>query len=221
MTGRAITRWAALLAGILAAASLAAQQQDPQAPLQAPSGPAQGLERGSVISPILTINSDRLYFESAYGRRVAAEIEELTSALEAENRRVEAELEAEERALTDRRSELEPESFRDLADAFDVKVQQTRTEQDAKLRALEQRQVREREAFLVAAAPALEQLMRESGAAVVLERRLVWLSVTAVEITDEAIAILDDQLGPGTRLVPDDPVEDAPAPGEEPPATDP
>lgn len=183
-----------LLALVLCGATPGLAQQT------APEGPSavEGLQRGSVVSPILTINSDRVYFESAYGKRVSAQIKEGVTALEAENRRVEAELEAEELQLTKRRGTLSAEAFRALADTFDAKVQRIRAEQDTKLRALDERQVRERDQFLQAAAPVLEQLMRESGAAVILERRLVWVSVTAVDITDEAIALLDETLGEGT-----------------------
>ena len=154
-------------------------------------------ERGEFQTPVLTINSDRLFSESAYGQRVRQDVSVLVGELEAENRRVEADLEAEELQLTQQRATLAPEDFRKLADAFDEKVQKIRTEQDAKLRALDEQQSREREGFLAAAAPVLEQLMREAGAVVILERRQVWVSITAIEITDEAISLLDEKLGTG------------------------
>ncbi|SFD76359.1 periplasmic chaperone for outer membrane proteins Skp [Sulfitobacter brevis] len=154
-------------------------------------------ERGEFQTPVLTINSDRLFSESAYGQRVRQDVSVLVGELEAENRRVEADLEAEELKLTQKRATLAPEDFRKLADAFDEKVQKIRTEQDAKLRALDEQQSREREGFLAAAAPVLEQLMREAGAVVILERRQVWVSITAIEITDEAISLLDEKLGTG------------------------
>ncbi len=179
------------LAAALAAAAPAQAQQQPAPAVQ------DGLERGSVISPILTINSDRLFSESAYGTRVREDINARLAELEAENRKVEAGLELEERALTAKRTEMPPEEFRVLADAFDAKVQQIRAEQDGKLRALDELQVRERDTLLAAAAPVLERLMRESGAVVILERRQVWASVTAVEITEEAIALLNETLGSG------------------------
>ena len=89
------------------------------------------------------------------------------------------------------------EDFRALADAFDQKVQQTRAAQSAKGRALNSLLDEEREIFLNAAAPVLERLMREADAAVILERRSVFVSATAIEITDEAIALLDETLGSG------------------------
>lgn len=158
------------------------------------SAAAQGLDRGSVISPVLTIDSERLFLESDFGRRVAAQAEVRGNELSAENRKIEADLEKEELDLTEKRATLTPEEFRDLADAFDVKVQDTRAAQTAKGRAINEELERARAVFLDAAGPVLERLMRDSGAAVILERRSVFVSAAAVEITDDAIALLNDTL---------------------------
>lgn len=155
------------------------------------------LERGSVVSPVLTIDFERLFRESDYGRRVNAETDERRIELSAENREVEADLEAEELALTEQRSKLEPEAFRALADAFDQKVQETRATQAAKNRAINEDAERAQRDFLAAAVPVLDKLMRDAGAVVILELRSVFVSLTAVEITDDAIALLNDTLGSG------------------------
>ncbi|RZV98729.1 MAG: OmpH family outer membrane protein, partial [Rhodobacteraceae bacterium] len=60
---------------------------------------------------ILTIDQDRLFSETVFGGRVSAELEDETGALTAENRRIEAELIAEERKLTDLRETMEPAAF--------------------------------------------------------------------------------------------------------------
>ena len=97
--------------------------------LTAPAGAAQDGSR--LQSPVLTIDSDALFDQTAYGRRIAADIAADSSALEAENRRIEAALEAEERALTDTRSTLDPARFRQLAADFDAEVARVRNEQGA------------------------------------------------------------------------------------------
>lgn len=149
-------------------------------------------------SAILTISSDRMYAESAFGQRVAREVETESEALAAENRRIETELTAEEQDLTRRRPEMEPADFRALADSFDQKVQGLRRTQDAKARALVQKNEAERIRFLQAARPILADLVRESGAGVVLERSSVFLSANAIDITDLAISRIDALLGDGT-----------------------
>lgn len=161
------------------------------------AGQAQQL--GLPGSAILTISTDRLFAASAYGQRVTQEIEAESAVLAAENRRIEAELTAEEKELTKRRSEIEPEAFRTLADAFDKKVQAIRQEQDAKARALNELRENARVEFLQAARPVLELLMRETGAGVILERSNVFLSANSTDITDLAISRIDAAIGDGSE----------------------
>lgn len=148
-------------------------------------------------SPILTIDSERLYRDSAFGERVVREIEAQTSALADENRRIEETLEAEELELTAQRADLPPEDFRALADAFDARVQSIRQERDAKSRAIADQLEDNRDRFLIGAEPVLEAIMREAGAAVILERRSVFVSANVIDITDAAIARIDALLGDG------------------------
>jgi Skp family chaperone for outer membrane proteins len=157
--------------------------------------PAQQL--GVPDSLILTIESDRLFSDSEFGRRIAREVEAERAVLAAENRQIASELTAEERDLTDRRPTMEPLAFRTLADAFDKKVQQIRRERDSKARALAQRSDAGQAEFLNAARPILESLMRESGAGVILERSSVFLSANATDITDLAISRIDAAIGDG------------------------
>ena len=151
-----------------------------------------------VRSPVLVVESERLYRESAFGQRVATEIAKRNAELAAENRRIEAELEAEELELTERRPTLSPDEFRKLADEFDRKVVEIRREQEGKARAIARKQEESRTDFLTAAAPVLEEVMREAGAAVVLERRSVFLSLNAIDITGDALLLIDEQVGDGS-----------------------
>ena len=164
--------------------------------------PVAAQQLGVTGSPILTIESNRLFADSAFGQRVAREIEADSAVLSAENRRIEAELTAEERDLTERRPEMEPDAFRVLADAFDEKVQTIRREQDEKGRLLNQKQDASRVMFFNAARPILENLMREAGAAVILERSTVFLSANISDVTDLAITRIDAILGEGPEDLP-------------------
>ncbi|WP_174234463.1 OmpH family outer membrane protein [Sulfitobacter sp. SK012] len=146
----------------------------------------------TVLSPVLTIDSERMFRDSEFGQRLASEVESQGSTLGSENRRIEAELAAEEKELTDLRPTMAPEEFRILADKFDAKVQEFRAAQAAKTRSLNQLLDVERTEFLQAAAPILEQLMIEAGAAVILERRSVFLTSNSVDITDEAVIRLNE-----------------------------
>jgi len=133
-----------------------------------------------------------------------------TDTLRDENRRIEAALTAEEQSLTERRPTMTPEAFRAEADAFDERVQGIRTAQDAKERALQNGVTDGRDQFLAVAAPVLGQMMRDAGAAVILDRRTVFLALSAVDITDEAIAAIDAAIGDGGDLAPEEPSPESP-----------
>lgn len=180
-----------LVLALVWAGPLYSQQSDPVRP--------SGVAQGTVTSQVLTIDSERLFQDSAFGRRVAAQAEDNVAKLGAENRVIEADLEAEELALTEKRATLTPVEFRALADAFDRKVMETRNIQAGKARQIEETLDRERSVLLSAAAPVLEQIMRAAGATVILERRSVFVSISAIEVTQEAIQALDNSLGDGTK----------------------
>ncbi|MEM8654628.1 MAG: OmpH family outer membrane protein [Pseudomonadota bacterium] len=151
-----------------------------------------------VRSPILTIDSERFYRDSAFGQRVLNDIEARTTELTEDNRTLEAELEAEEQSLTEQRADMDPETFRALADAFDARVEVIRRERDARSRVIADMLEKNRDRFLSASAPVLEEIMRDAGAAVILEQRSVFVSANAIDITDVAIARMNTVLGDGT-----------------------
>jgi len=151
-------------------------------------------------SAILTVESDRLFAESEFGLRVGREIEAAQSILLAENRKIEAELTAEEKALTEKRKQMTAQDFRAVADAFDVRVQDIRRIQDTKAGKIEQLRDQEQVAFINATRPILVELMQGAGASVIMERRTVLASNDAIDITDRAIARLNLAIGDGAGL---------------------
>ncbi|MBQ4822975.1 OmpH family outer membrane protein [Leisingera sp. HS039] len=188
--------WAALGLAIALSGSgtLSALAQEPTSP---PPNTGTEFQLGLPQSGILTIQPDRLFSESAFGKRVEREIEAEGAVLTAENRRIEAELRAEELELTERRSDMAPDAFRALADAFDQKVQETRRRQDQKLREINQMGEEARREFIAASLPVLQQIMRETGAGAILDHASVFLSANAADITSLAIGRIDEVLGDG------------------------
>ncbi|WP_231582072.1 OmpH family outer membrane protein [Puniceibacterium sp. IMCC21224] len=164
---------------------------------------SRGVVEGRVQSPILTIEPDRLFAESAFGKRIDRELAAERAVITAENDRIAAALVAEEQSLTDRRDRLEPTRFRELADAFDEKVQRLRGEQDERARSLGTKLEEARREFLSTAQPVIEAIMRETGAALIVERRLVFISADVIDVTDDAIARIDSAIGDGSDQTPD------------------
>ncbi|ABA78867.1 outer membrane protein [Rhodobacter sphaeroides] len=156
------------------------------------AGPAQAQsEAPQVPAGVAVIDQGRLITDTAMGRALEQRFQAASRALIAENREIEAALEAEERALTVRRANIEPAEFRRLASEFDAKVEGIRNAQEAKSRTLTRQRDEERQRIVEQALPILARLMQDREALVLIDRASVVISRDAADITDEAIARLD------------------------------
>jgi len=157
--------------------------------------PADVPEPGEAL-PFLFINQERLLTGSEAGQRLLAEEEAEREALLAEARAIDTAFEEEERELTERRAELEPEEFRRLADDFDRRVIEARAEQDARSNALAQRFDQRRRQFYASVAPILVRLMERYDAKAILDETSVLLADQSINITDAVIGEIDATLMP-------------------------
>jgi Skp family chaperone for outer membrane proteins len=162
-----------------------------------PIGPAsaQGYPVYRETLPIASLNSDRLFSESLAGRAILEDSRKKSVALGEENRRIEAELEQEERDLTELRKSATPEEFSALAEAFDDKVVEIRRTQNAKAVALGQELDAARREFSTRIRPIIQDLMREMGILFLLNEQAIVLALSSGDITDEAIAAVDAEIG--------------------------
>lgn len=157
---------------------------------------------GVVQSEVLVIDPERLFEQTQLGQSILADIQAARDALITRNRRIEAELEAEEQSLTEQRDSTTPEAFRELADAFDSKVQDIRRDSERRVRELERQRERAPLDFMRRIEPALVDIMRAAGGSIVIDARNVILRADAVDVTDMAIARIDALSG-GPRVVPE------------------
>lgn len=201
---------------LLGAVPVAGQDQgaapaESTAPAPATAAPQAAPEATAEVMPVLTLDRERLFSGSRFGQAVIARFETEAKALQVENRRIDAALEAEERDLTERRATLPAEEFRKLAADFDTRVEQLRSAQDAKSRDLGRQRDEARQRFFDAAVPVMGQLMADHGAVAIIDRAALVLSFERIDITDEAILRLDEVLGDG----PDEATEGATEGGAE------
>lgn len=186
------TRLMWILAGLAAASfTVAARAQDTG------DFPVLDGQSEQVIAPLLTVDIEQLFSRSEFGQRIAQEYNDERETLATENRRIADALREEELALTAQRSTMAPSIFRSEAEAFDVKAQAIRRAQDAKAAALDVMLSDGREQFLNVTRPVLGQLMVDYGAVAILDRRSVLLSLSSVDITDDAVARIDATIGDG------------------------
>jgi Skp family chaperone for outer membrane proteins len=149
------------------------------------------------VAGILILNQERLFAQSLYGQRIQRELEDASARLAAENRRIEAELTEEELALTERRATMDADAFREEADAFDARVEAIRGAQEAKARDLTGQADAAQVLFFERVAPVLLDIVRDRNAAVLMDSRAVLLSADRVDVTETAIAAIDERLGEG------------------------
>jgi Skp family chaperone for outer membrane proteins len=173
-------------------------------------GPAGAQETRPFAGGVLLVDQERLFSASRFGQQIQAEIEAETKALQSENRKLETDLEAEERALTDRRTTLPAEEFRALAEAFDTKVKGIRAARDAKAADLTARREAARKTFFETAVPILAAIMRDQGAFAIIDRSAVIIAFDRIDVTDLAIARIDAQLAPEAAIEPPPRRPDAP-----------
>lgn len=174
--------------------------------------PDDAVTDGAVI---LTLDQDVLYLSSAWGRRAQAWLEAQGAGVAAENERLTRLLSDEEARLTDQRATLEPAEFRKLAEDFDLRATAIRRERAQAVQDLNEWAEADRAAFFRAALPVMGQVMQDRGAVAVLDQRTVFVSLDAIDVTDQLISVLDQRVGDGQGVVPPpssgqagDPVED-------------
>ena len=205
---RAAGRIAAVV--LLALAGGAAGQDLPGEVPQTPAPPAlpsSTIEtpkdaKPLTAAPILTVDQELLFAESDWGKRTQRMLEETGGKIAAENERLATQLSAEEKALTQQRGTLDPAEFRKQAEAFDIRATEVRRERAKVVEDLNAWAEADRAAFYRAALPLMGEMMQERGAVAVLDRRTVFVSLDAIDLTQDLVARLNKDLGDGAGTVP-------------------
>lgn len=153
-------------------------------------------------SPVLSVDQQRLFEDSSYGRSSLSRLEAASRDLQAEIRKIESDLEIEERLLTERRDTMPPSDFQPLAAAFDEKVESIRDAWGAKDRELKRQRDQDQQRFYESAVPILAELMQEMGAVMLVDKSNVILSLDLVDITQAAIDRIDTRLTEAPAIPP-------------------
>lgn len=141
--------------------------------------------------PILIVDQDGLFNNSRLGQAILLEHAERRAVLQQESRIVGEAFESEEKQLTETRTEVSAEEFRLLSEDFDIRVQAARASQLEKDVELQQSVDGQRRRFLIIAAPFLSKIMLKYHASAIVDQRSVLLFDRNMDITIEAIKVLD------------------------------
>lgn len=137
------------------------------------------------------LDEERLLRESRLGQQILAEIRAAEQALEEENQRISDQLSAEERALTEARTQLSPDDFRARADAFDLRVEEIRAERNQRSVELARFSDAEAQRFFDTVLPVLGTMMNDEGLVALLKPDALILGTDWLDVTEDAIRRLD------------------------------
>jgi Skp family chaperone for outer membrane proteins len=152
----------------------------------------------SVQSTILTLDQEALFSRSLFGKALRAAIAKDASIAEAETRKIDADLEVEERDLTEKRANMPAEQFRLLAEAFDTKVKDMRAQREAAASALRDKEAAARQLFVAEVTQIIGDYMIQRGATAIVDKKAIIVQLSAIDITTDIVALIDQKLGDGT-----------------------
>ncbi|MGE4611678.1 MAG: hypothetical protein AAED33_09855 [Paracoccaceae bacterium] len=141
--------------------------------------------------PVLVIDETGLFNDSKLGKAMLLMHAEKRTVLLNESRIISDTFEQEERRLTELRAEISAEEFRTLSANFDIRVQAARESQLVVLAEMQQSLDNLRRRFLIIALPFLSEIMSKYRASAIIDQRSVLLFDRNMDITLEAIEILD------------------------------
>ncbi len=149
--------------------------------------PLHGMEQ----SVIFTVDMNKLLKFSNFGISIAKRNNLARQNLQNENDALEAELLLEEKALSELRNTLNTDEFRTKAIEFDLKVSAIRVEQATKEEILVSKIRKEEAEFYTQVYPLLYELVSDRGGLVLIDQRNVILWDSSVDITDDAILLIN------------------------------
>ena len=156
--------------------------------------PAQPSNPGPVIPGVCTYNNQRALVTSMVGQAVAARLEQLNAAVQAELQPEAQAIETEATTLSGQQGTLAADAFQQRAGALQQRAQaferlaQTRA---AELQYTEQQQIAQIAQRLD---PILVQVYQERGCGLLLDRAAMFGANPAMDVTDRVIELLNGQL---------------------------
>ena len=154
---------------------------------------AQPLQ-ASEISGLFTVDMSKLFRSSDFGKDIISANNKARQELQNENEELESKLLLEEKELSEQRKILSPDEFRPKALEFDRKVSIIRSEQGEKEVNLKNKARKQESEFYKKIYPLLYELLLAQGGLVLIDQRNVILWDSSVDITDDAIKLINQVL---------------------------
>ena len=150
-------------------------------------------------SVLFTVDMSKLLRSSDFGKNIIANNNAARQNLQNENNDLEEKLLIEEKELSELRKTLSIDEFRPKALEFDKKVTIIRKGQREKEENLNKKVRREETDFFKKIYPILYELLIERGGLVLVDQRNAILWDNSVDLTDDAIALINQSLVSGIK----------------------
>ena len=150
-------------------------------------------------SVLFTVDMSKLLRSSDFGKNIIAVNNAARQNLQNENNNLEEKLLIEEKELSELRKTISIDEFRPKALEFDKKVTIIRKGQREKEENLNKKVRREEADFFKKVYPILYELLIERGGLVLIDQRNAILWDNSVDLTDDAIAVINRVLGSGNK----------------------
>ena len=148
-------------------------------------------------SVLFTVDMSKLLRSSDFGKNIIAVNNAARQNLQNENNNLEEKLLIEEKELSELRKTISIDEFRPKALEFDKKVTIIRKGQREKEENLNKKVRKEETDFFKKIYPILYELLIERGGLVLIDQRNAVLWDNSVDLTDDAIAVINRDLGSG------------------------
>ena len=150
-------------------------------------------------SVLFTVDMSKLLRSSDYGKNIIAVNNAARQNLQNENNNLEEKLLIEEKELSELRKTISIDEFRPKALEFDKKVTIIRKGQREKEENLNKKVRKEETDFFKKIYPILYELLIERGGLVLVDQRNAILWDNSVDLTDDAIALINQALASGIK----------------------
>jgi len=149
----------------------------------------------SEISGLFTVDMSKLFRSSDFGKDIISTNNKARQELQKENENLESKLLSEEKELSEQRKILSLDEFQPKALEFDKKVSIIRKAQGDKEEKLNNEFRKKESEFYKRIYPLLYELLLDQGGLVLIDQRNIILWDSSVDITDDAIKLINQVLG--------------------------
>lgn len=156
--------------------------------------PAAAQDNQRLLAKIAILDVERVLTQSEAGKNALKQITDQRKRYQDEISKAEDQLRTEERDLVQSRATLAAEAFDEKRRAFERKVQDTQRMVQQRSSTIDGMMRNAREQIGKAALAALQELIKERGFNVVLDRKQIVATDPALEVTDEVLARVNKRL---------------------------